>query len=145
MKQIFEHAVDGGATELERLTPQEYEQRRAQYIRAGNGTPSAGVDAAAVWKSRPNSIDAQTSWSRGNILFEQGKFDAAAEAFHKGMRFGRALADMHTIIREWLKNHRASQKEAEQSFLDASRSELRTTQSGAQQFSQRLLQAGTLA
>jgi bacterioferritin-associated ferredoxin len=43
LKQIFEHGVDGGATELERLTPQEYEQRRAQYIRAGKGMPPPGA------------------------------------------------------------------------------------------------------
>jgi NAD(P)H-nitrite reductase large subunit len=43
LKQIFEQAVAGGVTDLERLTPQEYEQRRAAYIRAGNGTPPPGA------------------------------------------------------------------------------------------------------
>src|SRR5437764_1125344 len=43
IKQIFEQAVKGGETELERLTPVEYESRRAQYIRAGKGTPPAGA------------------------------------------------------------------------------------------------------
>jgi NAD(P)H-nitrite reductase large subunit len=39
LKQIFEQAVRGGETELERLTPEEYEQRRAEYIAAGKGKP----------------------------------------------------------------------------------------------------------
>lgn len=39
LKQLFEQSVAGGATELERLTPAEYEQLRAVYIRAGKGTP----------------------------------------------------------------------------------------------------------
>jgi NAD(P)H-nitrite reductase large subunit len=44
LKQIFQAAVEGGdTTELERLTPAEYERRRAAYIRAGNGTPPPGA------------------------------------------------------------------------------------------------------
>jgi NAD(P)H-nitrite reductase large subunit len=43
LKQIFTQAVQGGATELEALTPEEYERRRAAYIRAGNGTPPPGA------------------------------------------------------------------------------------------------------
>jgi NAD(P)H-nitrite reductase large subunit len=43
LKQIFEHGARKGETELERLTPEEYEKRRAQYIRAGNGTPPPGA------------------------------------------------------------------------------------------------------
>lgn len=43
LKQIFENAVEGGETDLETLTPQEYEQRRAAYIRAGKGTPPQGA------------------------------------------------------------------------------------------------------
>lgn len=43
LKQIFEQAVRGGETDLEVLTPQEYEQRRAEYIRAGHGTPPVGA------------------------------------------------------------------------------------------------------
>lgn len=39
LKQIFEQS--GG--ELELLTPAEYEQRRAQYVREGNGTPPPGA------------------------------------------------------------------------------------------------------
>src|SRR5207244_3351771 len=42
LKQIFEQAVSGGETELERLTPEEYERRRAEYIAAGKGKPPAG-------------------------------------------------------------------------------------------------------
>jgi bacterioferritin-associated ferredoxin len=44
LKQVFEQGVAGGATtELERLSPAEYEQRRAEYIRAGKGKPPPGA------------------------------------------------------------------------------------------------------
>jgi NAD(P)H-nitrite reductase large subunit len=43
LKQIFEQGREGGATELESLTPEEYERRRAAYIRAGKGTPPPGA------------------------------------------------------------------------------------------------------
>ena len=43
LKQIYEAGLAGGVTELERLTPQEYEQRRAAYVRAGKGTPPPGA------------------------------------------------------------------------------------------------------
>ena len=43
LKQIFQQAVAGGQTELEVLTPEEYERRRAAYIRAGKGTPPPGA------------------------------------------------------------------------------------------------------
>jgi NAD(P)H-nitrite reductase large subunit len=43
LKQIFGQAVAGGQTDLERLTPEEYERRRAAYIRAGKGTPPPGA------------------------------------------------------------------------------------------------------
>jgi NAD(P)H-nitrite reductase large subunit len=43
LKQIFRQAVAGGVTELEELTPLEYERRRAAYVRAGNGTPPPGA------------------------------------------------------------------------------------------------------
>src|ERR1041385_7091347 len=44
LKQIFQQEVKGAAaTELEQLTPEEYERRRAQYIREGKGTPPAGA------------------------------------------------------------------------------------------------------
>jgi NAD(P)H-nitrite reductase large subunit len=39
LKQIFEQ----GETELEQLTPDDYERRRAAYIRAGKGTPPSGA------------------------------------------------------------------------------------------------------
>jgi NAD(P)H-nitrite reductase large subunit len=41
LKQIF--ATAAGATELEQLTAEEYERRRAAYVRAGRGTPPAGA------------------------------------------------------------------------------------------------------
>jgi NAD(P)H-nitrite reductase large subunit len=44
LKQLFDRAVEGGVTELEMLTPQEYEQRREEYLRrkeSAEGTPSA--------------------------------------------------------------------------------------------------------
>jgi bacterioferritin-associated ferredoxin len=43
LKQIFEAGAEGGETELERLTPAEYEQRRAAYVRAGKGKPPPGA------------------------------------------------------------------------------------------------------
>ncbi len=44
LKQLHQQAVEGGdTTELERMTPAEYEQRRAAYIRAGKGTPPPGA------------------------------------------------------------------------------------------------------
>jgi NAD(P)H-nitrite reductase large subunit len=43
LEQIFQQAVAGGETTLERLSPAEYERLRAAYIRAGKGTPPAGA------------------------------------------------------------------------------------------------------
>jgi NAD(P)H-nitrite reductase large subunit len=43
LKQLHRQAVEGGVTELEELTPAEYERRRAAYIRAGKGTPPPGA------------------------------------------------------------------------------------------------------
>ena len=43
LKQLFQQAAAGGETELEHLTPEEYERRRAAYIRAGKGTPPPGA------------------------------------------------------------------------------------------------------
>src|SRR5437773_900139 len=43
LKQLHQQAVQGGETELERLTPEEYEQRRAAYVRAGKGKPPPGA------------------------------------------------------------------------------------------------------
>ncbi len=43
LKQIFHQGQEGGATELERMTPEEYARRRAEYVRAGKGTPPPGA------------------------------------------------------------------------------------------------------
>ena len=43
LKQLHENAVAGGVTELVQLSPVEYERRRAEYIRAGKGTPPPGA------------------------------------------------------------------------------------------------------
>lgn len=43
LRQLHAQAVAGGVTELEHLTPAEYEARRAAYIRAGKGTPPPGA------------------------------------------------------------------------------------------------------
>jgi bacterioferritin-associated ferredoxin len=43
LKQLFQPAAEGGATELEQLTPAEYERRRAVYIREGKGKPPPGA------------------------------------------------------------------------------------------------------
>jgi len=39
LKQIFKQGSAEGVTELESLTPEEYERRRAEYVRTGKGTP----------------------------------------------------------------------------------------------------------
>src|SRR5438309_210609 len=43
LKQLFHQGSCGEAGELETLTPEEYARRRAEYIRAGKGTPPAGA------------------------------------------------------------------------------------------------------
>jgi bacterioferritin-associated ferredoxin len=43
LKQLHAQGVAGGETDLERLTPEEYEQRRAAYVRAGGGVPPPGA------------------------------------------------------------------------------------------------------
>lgn len=43
LKQIFEHHKTGSPADLEELTPEEYARRRADYIRAGKGTPPPGA------------------------------------------------------------------------------------------------------
>jgi NAD(P)H-nitrite reductase large subunit len=43
LKQLHQQAVVGGVTDLETLTPEEYEARRAAYVRAGKGTPPPGA------------------------------------------------------------------------------------------------------
>ena len=43
LEQLFRQAAAGDVTELEQLTPQEYEARRARYIRDGGGTPPPGA------------------------------------------------------------------------------------------------------
>jgi bacterioferritin-associated ferredoxin len=43
LKQLHEQAKVGGGTDLEGITPEEYAQRRAAYIRAGKGKPPPGA------------------------------------------------------------------------------------------------------
>lgn len=44
LKQIFQQAAAGGVTvPLVQLTPEEYEQQRAAYVRAGKGKPPPGA------------------------------------------------------------------------------------------------------
>ena len=43
LKQLFHQAAAGGPTELEQISPAEYERRRAEYVRAGKGTPPPGA------------------------------------------------------------------------------------------------------
>ncbi len=43
LKQLFQQGGKGGATDLDRVTPAEYERMRADYIRAGRGTPPPGA------------------------------------------------------------------------------------------------------
>jgi NAD(P)H-nitrite reductase large subunit len=46
LKQIHRRAVCGGLIELETLSAEEYERRRAGYIREGKGTPPPGAEPA---------------------------------------------------------------------------------------------------
>ena len=55
LKQLHQQAVTGGETDLERLTPAEYERRRAQYIRAGKGTPPPGATQGISSSDHPSS------------------------------------------------------------------------------------------
>jgi bacterioferritin-associated ferredoxin len=48
LKQLFHQGVQGGVTELEQLTPAEYEARRATYVRAGKGSPPPGATPLPV-------------------------------------------------------------------------------------------------
>src|SRR5579871_3693116 len=43
LRQLHRQAVEGGVTELEALSPAEYECRRASYVRAGKGKPPPGA------------------------------------------------------------------------------------------------------
>ena len=45
LKQIFRQECEGGAGDLDALTPEEYARRRAEYVRAGGGTPPPGAEA----------------------------------------------------------------------------------------------------
>jgi NAD(P)H-nitrite reductase large subunit len=43
LKQIHRQVLAGGDNELDQLTAQEYARQRAEYIRAGKGTPPPGA------------------------------------------------------------------------------------------------------
>ncbi len=43
LKQIFHSVRDGSETDLDQISSEEYERRRAQYIKEGKGTPPAGA------------------------------------------------------------------------------------------------------
>jgi bacterioferritin-associated ferredoxin len=43
LRQLHHQAVQGGITELETLSPAEYERLRASYVRSGKGTPPPGA------------------------------------------------------------------------------------------------------
>lgn len=43
LKQIFHQETAGATSDLETLSPAEYQKRRAEYIRAGKGTPPPGA------------------------------------------------------------------------------------------------------
>ena len=64
LKQIFEAGVQGGATELERLSPAEYEQRRAAYVRAGKGTPPPGATPLPKRDDEPSSVSCRVTPTR---------------------------------------------------------------------------------
>lgn len=43
LKRMFDEATPGAATTAEDVSPGEYAQRRARYVRAGGGTPPPGA------------------------------------------------------------------------------------------------------
>lgn len=43
LKQLFREAQSGEATDLDTLDPEEYARQRAEYIKAGKGTPPPGA------------------------------------------------------------------------------------------------------
>src|SRR4051812_8992994 len=53
LKQIFRQGTEGG--ELEALSSEEYARRRAEYVRAGKGTPPLG--AAPLPEEPPAALD----------------------------------------------------------------------------------------
>ena len=60
LKQIHEHAASGTTTQLDTLTPGEYELARAAYVRAGKGTPPPGATPLpAVEADVPDIADGQ--------------------------------------------------------------------------------------
>jgi len=68
LKQLHEQSVTGGAIDLETVTPEEYENRRAEYIRAGKGKPPPGATPlppeepvlAARLERTPRLLDSST-------------------------------------------------------------------------------------
>src|SRR5438445_11627029 len=67
LKQLHEQAVSGGVTELESLTPAEYERRRASYIRAGKGTSPPGATPLSQHSQPSNKLTrtpATDRWQR---------------------------------------------------------------------------------
>src|SRR6516164_8553990 len=57
LRQIHQQEQYGSPTELEQLTPAEYERRRAAYIRAGKGTPPPGAAPLPSDESGPASVE----------------------------------------------------------------------------------------
>src|SRR5687767_4167095 len=55
LEQIFQQGTSGSPTDLETLTPQEYENRRADYIRSGKGTPPPGATPLPPDESEPRT------------------------------------------------------------------------------------------
>jgi NAD(P)H-nitrite reductase large subunit len=43
LKQLHKQDKSGGGIELDSVSPEEYERRRAEYVRAGKGTPPPGA------------------------------------------------------------------------------------------------------
>lgn len=43
LRQIHQQVHEGGVSELEQLSADEYARRRAEYIRSGKGTPPPGA------------------------------------------------------------------------------------------------------
>jgi bacterioferritin-associated ferredoxin len=63
LKQLHHQAETGEVPELEKLTPGEYESRRAAYVRAGHGTPPPGATPLPPHETEPETTLKQQSQS----------------------------------------------------------------------------------
>lgn len=54
LKQIYQQGDADGPADIDKLTPEEYEQMRAAYVRAGKGKPPPGATPLPPEEPTPN-------------------------------------------------------------------------------------------